>query len=203
MSFYALVNPLTGETLRVLRGYPDPVPAGLVVVELPAPWDDVSWLDGWKSLHGAGGGNGATYLDRDEPKAPEQPKPGGSPMVNAEQFFLRLEQAVSRAEKGNRAMSLLLFDLAQPDRAAAREFVTEMLQARGQELLPCDTLARVRPHLVAVILPDVDASGAPILPHRGNVTTLTYPADRDAIEAVRTRRHPLLHRSAYGRTPAA
>ena len=195
MSFFALVDTRTGETLRVVRWFEEPLPEGIVAIELPAPGDDVSWLEGWRQKHGAGGGNGTTYLDREEEHAPSRPRGGQQSMLTAEQFFIRLEQEVARAEGTKHIFSLLLFDLAQADRAAAHGFVLEMLQARGQELLPCDTLARVRPHLVAVLLPDVDASGAPIVPHRGSVTTLTWPADREAIDLVRLRRHPLVRRS--------
>ncbi len=205
MSFYALVDIRTGETTRVVRWFEEPLPDGIVAIELPAPWDDVSRMEGWKPLRGAGGGNGEAYAERDESKAAERAKHGTASMLNAEQFFIRLSQEVERAEQGRRTLSLLLFDLAQADRATAAEFVKEMLEARGQELLPCDTLARVRPYLVAVILPDVDASGTPIVPHRGSVTTLTYPADKDAIDAVRKRQHPLIRKSQQrsGAAPAA
>jgi hypothetical protein len=115
-------------------------------------------------------------------------------MRDAEHFFSRLEQELLRAELERRQFAALLFDLHPVDRALAQDFVIDTLKAHGREVLPCDLLARLRDHLVGVLMPDIDAHTR-VEPVRGHVTELVYPRDREALEALRRRRHPLLKKS--------
>jgi hypothetical protein len=80
--------------------------------------------------------------------------------------------------------------------------VLRTLDDHGQELLPCDLVARLRDHLVGVLMPDIDARDAHLQPARGTVSTLVYPADRGAMQSLAKRMHPLLKPPAMraGRT---
>jgi hypothetical protein len=192
MPFYVIIEALSGEILDVVMSLDEQLPSGAIAIELPAPNDDIRrWLKAHKK--GAGGGSaGELRLDREDA---ESAGAGGAPQPrfrDAEQFFARLEQELARAEQGGRHLGVLLFDLAPIDRGQSQEFVVETLRLHGQELLPCDLVARLRDHLTAVLLPDIDARALGIVPERGGVTALTYPLDRLALEALRRRRHPLL-----------
>jgi len=195
MPFYAIVEPLSGEVLEVTAALDEPVPGGAIVVELPGRWEDLPAHLRAKLKNKSGGGGGEMFLDRDE-----QDAAGGggqrSPASDAEQFFARLEVELLRAEESGRPLTVLLFEVAAVDRPQATDFVRETLEAHGQELLPCDFLAKLREHLAAVMLLDIDGHTLAIVPERGNLTVLTYPADRLALEALRRRKHPLLRPAA-------
>jgi hypothetical protein len=87
---------------------------------------------------------------------------------------------------------VLLFDLASIDRAEGHEFVLRTLADHKQELLPCDHVARLRDHLVAVMMPDINARDTAIQPQRGSLLTLVYPFDKDGVRALAKRQHVLL-----------
>ena len=66
-------------------------------------------------------------------------------------------------------------------------------------------MAPLRPHLMGVLLRDIDTGPAKIDLLRGEVTSLRYPADGKPIESLLSRRHPLLFGSrirAEGAPPA-
>ncbi len=196
MPFYAIVQALTGDILDVVESYDGDLPPGAMAVELPAKEDNIRR---WLAQHrkGSGGGNGKVFVERDV--AADDGKKGGrkDELKDSETFFVRLTQEIVRSEVEGRHLAVLLFDLAPIDRAMPHEFVTETLQRHGQELLPCDLVARVRDHLVGVLMPDTDSAEIRIVPERGAVTALTFPVDREQIDLVRRRRHPLLRKSVH------
>jgi hypothetical protein len=189
MPFFALVN-AAGETVRVVTELPDPVPDGLIAVELPAPGERVR-LGRLKFERGGGAAAHEAQTERDA--APQQ-RDGLQPAKGhtAEQFFSRLELELRRARQNSAVFSVLLFDLAPVDRPRADAFCREVLRDCGHELLPVDYIAPLRPHLTGVLLRDVDTGGAKIDLVRGACTTLRFPNDRKPIEALLSRRHPLL-----------
>ncbi len=191
MPFYAIVEALSGEVIEVTPSLDEPVPATAFVVELPGRWEDLPEHLRARLRNKAGGGAGETFLDREE----QEGSGGGgsrSPASDAEQFFARLEVELVRAEQHGRPFAVLLFEVAAADRPQATDFVRETLQAHSQELLPCDFVAKLRDHLCAVMLLDIDGHTLTIVPERGALTVLAYPADRPALEALRRRKHPLL-----------
>jgi hypothetical protein len=193
MPFYAVVRLDTGDILEVTRELDGAVPPGATVIELPAKEDDIrSWLARWHKDR-AGGGGKELLLEAEE----DDSQGGGPPegLRDAEAFFARLHQEILRCEVEGRPMVVLLFELVPQDRSTARQFVEDTMMDAGQEILPCDLLAEVRDHLAAVIMPDIDGRGLEVEPTRGAVTRLTYPADREQLEELRRRRHPLLRRS--------
>lgn len=189
MPFFALVNS-HGETVRVVTELPDPVPDGLVAVELPAPGERVR-LGRLKFERGGGAAAHEAQTERD---APPQKRDGLQPARGhtAEQFFSRLEMELRRSRQNGTVFSVLLFDLAPVDRPRADSFCRDVLRDCGHELLPVDYIAPLRPHLTGVLLRDVDTGGAKIELVRGACTTLRFPNDRKPIEALLSRRHPLL-----------
>jgi hypothetical protein len=193
MPFYAVIEPSTGDILEVTPELDHAIPPGATIIELPAKEDDIrSWLARWRKDR-AGGGGKELLLDAED----EDDGRGGGPpegMRDAEAFFARLQQELIRCEVEGRPMVVLLFELAHEDRSIARQFVEETMAAAGQEILPCDLLAEVRDHLAAVIMPDIDGRDLAVEPPRGAVTRLTYPTDREQLEELRRRRHPLLRR---------
>ena len=194
MPFYAIVEPLTGEVLEVTLMLDEPVPPGAIVVELPGRWEDLPDHLRAKLRNKGGGGAGETFLDREEQ---ESHGGGGRPQASdAEQFFARLEVELVRAEQHGRPLTVLLFEIAAIDRPDAAEFVRATLEAHKQELLPGDLVAKVREHLCAVLMLDIDGHSLGIVPERGELTVLTYAADRPALELLRRRKHPLLRSPA-------
>lgn len=107
-----------------------------------------------------------------------------------------------RAEETGRAFTAFLFELAPVDRAAATDFVRDTLAASGLELLPTDFVGRLREHVAAALLADVDGHAIEITPERGAVVALTYAADRAELEALRRRKHPLLRPPVFRATRA-
>lgn len=197
MPFWALVEAMTGDVVDVVECLDDEPPPGVIVVELPARDDDMqAWLRAHRRTK-AGASARELLLEKEE--AGDDPNRGGrrEEMRDAEQFFARLEQELFQADLERRQFSVLLFDLHPIDRALAQDFVLDTLKEHKQELLPCDLVARIRDHLVGVLLRDVDARTARVMPERGLVTALTFPEDRAALEALRRRRHPLLRKSGY------
>jgi hypothetical protein len=197
MPFWALVEALSGDVLDVVESLDEEAPPGVIFVELPARDDD---MRAWIARHRrkkAGASARELLLEKEE--AGDEAKRGGrrEEMRDAEQFFARLDQELLRAELERRQFSVLLFDLHPVDRQMAQEFVLETLKQHKQEVLPCDLVARLRDHLVGVLLRDVDARQARLAPERGLVTALAFPDDRPALEALRRRRHPLLRKSVY------
>ena len=59
-----------------------------------------------------------------------------------------------------------------------------------------DVVAKVREHLCAVLMLDMDGHTLGIVPERGELTVLTNAADRPALELLRRRKHPLLRSPA-------
>lgn len=197
MPFWALVEALTGDVVDVVEYLDDEPPPGVIVVELPARDDDMqAWLRAHRRTK-AGASARELLLEKEE--AGDDANRGGrrEEMRDAERFFARLEQELFQADLERRQFSVLLFDLHPVDRALAQDFVLDTLKEHKQEILPCDLVARIRDHLVGVLLRDVDARTARIVPERGLVTALTFPEDRAALEALRRRRHPLLRKSVY------
>jgi len=190
MAFYAFVEALTGDIVDVKQYLDDPPPAGCIVVELPGKFENVeAFLRGRKNK--AGGGGGEVLLDRDD-DADAQRGRGRRDLTDAEEFFVRLQAQLARSEAEGRPFSVMLFDLASVDRQEGHEFVLRTLDAHQQELLPCDHVSRLRDHLVAVMMPDIDARDTRIEPQRGTVTTLVYPFEKDALRALVKRQHALL-----------
>lgn len=190
MAFYAVVEALTGDIVDVKQYLDGPPPDGCIVVELPGKFENVdAFLRGRKNT--AGGGAGEVLLDRDE-EAPRSGSRGSRDLTDAEEFFARLQAQLARAEAEGRVFSVLLFDLAPADRQEGHEFVLSTLAEYKQELLPCDQVSRLRDHLVAVMMPDIDAREATIEPRRGGLAKLVYPFDRDALRALVKRQHSLL-----------
>lgn len=191
MPFYAIVEAATGNVLDVELTLDEPLPPGAIAVELPGRWEDLPEHIRARLRNKAGGGGGEAYLDRDEQGAGGR---GGrhSQPGDAEQFFARLEVELLRAEEMRRGFTVLLFELAPIDRAAAADFVRDTLGACGLEVLPTDFVGRLREHVAAALLVDVDGHTVAIEPERGAVTVLTYAADRAELEALRRRKHPLL-----------
>jgi hypothetical protein len=190
MAFYAFVEALTGDIVDVKEYLEGPPPAGCIVVELPGKFENVeAFLRGRKNK--AGGGGGEVMLDRDEESDASKGR-GRRDLTDAEEFFARLQTQLSRAESEGRAFSVMLFDLATIDRAEGREFVLRTLDAHGQELLPCDHVARLRDHLVAVLMPDIDARDTKLEPERGTITLLVYPFDKEGLRSLVKRQHALL-----------
>ncbi|HYM15290.1 MAG TPA: hypothetical protein VEZ14_06995 [Dehalococcoidia bacterium] len=195
MPFWAMVEALTGEVLEVVESLDEAPAPGVIAVELPAREDD---MRAWVAAHRrkkAGASARELLLEKEE--FADDAHRGGrrDEMRDAEQFFARLEQELLRAELERRQFSVLLFDLHPLDRSLAQDFVAETLKAQGQEILPCDLVARLRDHLVGVVMPDIDAREMRVEPPRGHVTLLLYPRDHEALEALRRRRHPLLRSS--------
>lgn len=200
--FYAFVEALSGDILDVVESLDEPPPAGAIVVELPAREDDIrSWLARWRKDRGGGSG-GEVFVEREDADAAGGGGRSRDITSDAEQFFTRLDQEINRAQAGQHRFAVLLFDVAPQDREEARPFVDEVLQGHGVEVLACDLVCRVRVHLVAVIMPESDGPDRPIVPPRGAVYVLAWPKDREALEQLRQRKHPILRRSIY-RTEAA
>jgi hypothetical protein len=197
MPFYALVEALTGDIIDVVESLDEELPPGAIAVELPAREDDLRrWLAQHRKDRGGGGAGGEVFLDRDEHG--EKGKSGRrDEMRESEAFFARLQSEMIRSELEGRNLAVILFELAPVDQPRAQDFVVETLQRHGQELLPCDLVAGLREHLVGVVMPDTDASELRIQPARGSVLTLTVPRDRDQVELIRRRRHPLLRRALH------
>ena len=190
MSFFAVVDAATGDVLDVVMSLDHPAPAGAIVVELPGRDDDVR---AWLALHGherGGGGIDEAIVEREH--AEEKAASKRDELHDAEVFFVRLEQALLRAEVEGRHLSVLLFLIAPSDRERADRYVAEVLAAARQEILPCDVVASLRPHLAAVLLSDIDARELDLRAPRGETRALTFPDDRAEIEALRRRRHPWL-----------
>ena len=191
MPFYAIVEALTGNVLDVELTLDAPLPAGAIAVELPGRWEDLPEHIRARLRNKAGGGGGEAYLDREEQGAGgrggRHPQPG-----DAEQFFARLEVELLRAEEMARGFTVVLFELAPIDRAAATDFVRDTLATSGLEVLPTDFAGRLREHVAVALLVDVDGHAFEIEPERGAATVLTYVADRAELEALRRRKHPLL-----------
>jgi hypothetical protein len=195
--FYAVIEALTGDILDVVESLNDDLPPGAIAVELPAKEDDIRrWLAQHRKDRGGGGAGGEVFLDRDEHN--EKSKGGRrDEMRESEAFFARLQNELLRAELEGRHLAVMLFDLSPLDQQRAHEFVLETLQRGGQELLPCDLVARLREHLVGVVMPDTDSAEVRLDVQRGAVVALTFPRDRDQIELIRRRRHPLLRRTLH------
>jgi hypothetical protein len=201
MAFYAFVEALTGDIVDVREYLEGPPPAGCIVVELPGKFENVeAFLRGRKNK--AGGGGGEVMLDRDEESDASKGR-GRRELSDAEEFFVRLQAQLSRAESEGRAFSVMLFDLATIDRAEGHEFVLRTLESHGQELLPCDHLARLRDHLFAVLMPDIDARDTRLEPERGSVTLLVYPFDKEGLRLLVKRQHLLLKPPAMRQKRAA
>ena len=198
MPFYAIVQILTGDIIDVVESYDeDDLPPGAMSVELPAKEDDIRrWL-ALRNKNRGGGGNGEVFVERGDGGDDGKKSGRKDELSDSEAFFARLQQEIIRSELEGRHLAVLLFYLAPIDRAMPQEFVTETLQRHGQELLPCDLVSRVRDHLVGMLMPDTDSAEIRIVPARGAVTALTFPADRDQIDLVRRRRHPLLRKSVH------
>jgi hypothetical protein len=197
MPFFAVIEALTGDLLDVVESLGEELPAGAIAVELPAKEDDLRrWLAQHSKDRGGGGAGGEVFLDREEHN---EKHTGGrrDEMRESEAFFARLQNEVLRSELEGRHLAVMLFDLSPVDRNMAEEFVLETLRQHGQELLPCDLVARLRDHLVGVVMPDTDTEELRIEPARGSVLALTYPRDRERIDLIRRRRHPLLRRSLH------
>jgi len=190
MPFYALVDARTGDIIDVVTYLDGPSPPGVMVVELPARWEDVEAYLRARRRDRGGGGGGEVLLERDEQSHSKGEQ--RREMTDAEEFYARLEAQLGRSETERRTFSVLLFDLAPADRGDGHAFVLETLASHGQELLPCDVLARLREHLVAVLMPDIDARDQRITVHRGDILALVYPHDADAIRSLARRRHPWL-----------
>ena len=198
MPFFAVIEAATGDILDVVESLDDDLPPGAIAIELPAKDDD---LRRWLAQHNKdrGGGNGGDELFLDRTEAAHTDRGGGrrDEMRDAEHFFVRLDQEVVRCEVGDRRFGVLLFHIAPIDRPLAQEFVLHELNRHGQELLPTDLISRLRDHLVAVLLPDTDAASLHMTVSRGSVTALTYPGDREQIDLLRRRRHPLLRNALF------
>ncbi len=191
MPFYAIVEAATGNVIDVELTLDGPLPAGAIAIELPGRWEDLPEHIRARLRNKAGGGGGEAYLDREEEEAARRGGRNSTP-GGAEQFFARLEVELLRAEETGRGFTVLLFELAPIDRATATDFVRDTVAACGLEVLPTDFVGRVRDHVAAAILVDVDGGAVTVEPERGAVTALTYPADRAGLEALRRRKHPLL-----------
>jgi hypothetical protein len=194
MPFWAMVEALTGEVLEVVESLEEEPAPGVIAVELPAREDDMrAWIAAHRRKK-AGASARELLLEKEELADESKRGTGRDEMRDAEHFFARLEQELLRAELERRQFAVLLFDLHPVDRSLAQDFVVDLLKAQGREILPCDLVARLRDHLVAVLMPDIDEP-ARVEPPRGHVTELIYPRDREPFEALRRRRHPLLRRS--------
>lgn len=200
MAFYALVESHTGDIIDVVTSLDGPLPDGVIAVELPGRDDDVrAWLRA-RSKNTGGGGAGEAFVEGDDDER-QRGGPARNPEYrDAEAFFARLDAEAMRADLGGRQFAVVLFDLAPVDWTLATEFATGALRAHGQELLPCDVVTRLREHLAGVLLPDIEAEGMRIEPERGRAVVLGYPRDREAIDALRRRKHPWLRSPAYRRT---
>ena len=195
MPFYALVNPLTGESVEVLLDLDRPIPEGLIVVELPAPHDRVFLGPlGARDRGGSGEAHEAQTEREGGPNAPGAP-PAQPHDFGAEQFFGHVERELMHAKNSGQHFSVLLFDLAPQDRPRAESLVKEILHECKRDLVAGDHMALLREHLTGVLLRDVNAAGARIALPRGEVTVITFPEDRKAIESLLNRRHPLLRGS--------
>jgi hypothetical protein len=195
MPFYAYVEALTGDIVDVKEYLDGPAPKGVIVVELPGKFEDVeAFLRAHRKDRGGGGG-GEVLLDRDDG---EHAARGGGrrDLTDAEEFFVRLQAQLARSEAEGRPFSVLLFDLSPIDRQEGHEFVLRTLNDHRQELLPCDHVSRLRDHLVAVMMPDIDARETEITPSRGSLAKLVYPFDKDGLLALVKRQHPLLKPAA-------
>ena len=201
MPFYAIVEAATGNVLDVELALDRELPAGAIAVELPGRWEDLPEHIRARLRNKAGGGGGEAYLDREEQdgdgRGGRHSQPG-----DAEQFFARLEIELLRAQETGRGFTVLLFELAPVDRPAATDFVRETLAASGLELLPTDFVGRLREHVAAALLADVDGHAVEVDAERGTATVLTYAADRADLEVLRRRKHPLLRPPAFRATRA-
>lgn len=196
MPFYAVIDSASGDVLDVVLALEHEAPAGAIVVELPGRGDDVrAWLAAHARERG-GGGLDEALADREHPE--EKAARGREELHASEVFFARLEQALLRAEVEGRHLGVLLFAIPPSDRERAGDFVLAALAGSRQELLPCDVMASLRPHLTAVLMPDVDARDLDVRVSRGEVRALSYPDDRAEIEALRRRRHPWLSLRSLG-----
>lgn len=201
MPFYAIIEAMTGDVLDVTLSIDEPVPAGAIAVELPGRWEDLPEHVRARLKNKAGGGGGEVYVDREEQ---DDLKRGGrhTPPGDAELFFARLELELMRADESGGVFTVFLFEIAAVDRPSAVDFVHETLAADDLEVLPTDFIGRLRDHLAAALLLDVDGHERRIAPERGRVTVLTSTADRPALEALRRRKHPLLRPPTFRATRA-
>ena len=190
MPFFAFVEALTGDIVDVKPYLDGPAPPGCIVVELPGKFEDVQTFLRRRKDRG-GGGNDEVLVDREDEGA-AGPGRGRRDLTDAEEFFVRLQAQLARSESEGRSFSVMLFDLASIDRQEGHEFVLRTLDEHNQELLPCDSVSRLRDHLVAVMMPDIDGRDARIEPKRGSVVTLVYPFDKDGLRALVKRQHVLL-----------
>jgi hypothetical protein len=114
---------------------------------------------------------------------------------DAQAFFARLKQELLRAELNGRPLTVLLFELASGDRATPRDYIEDVLAARGHELLRSDCVAQLRDELAGALVPGADLRALALTVERGSVTVLAYPDDTEALEQLQRRRHPLLRRN--------
>jgi hypothetical protein len=195
MPFYALVSPASGEIVDVVLSLDAPV-NDLLVIELPAPGDNPALWARISRDRGGGASGKRVHMDHEAGAGDDGRNARARERLrDAEHFFARLDEECRAAAGDGRTVGVLLFDLAPPDRLEAQQFVIDALASAGQEVLATDVVARVRDHLVAVLLPNVDAHALRVNVLRGEVTALTHAADRAAIESLRKREHPLLRRS--------
>ena len=196
MPFYALVEADTGDILDVVTYLEGPAPVGVLVIELPARWEDVEAYLRARRKDRGGGGGGEVLLERDEQG---QGGKGGArrDLTDAEEFYARLEAQLARAEAERRNFTVMLFDLAPSDRAEGHVFVQQTLREHDQELLPCDTMTKLRDHLVAVLMPDIDARDQAMKPRRGESLTLVYPYDAMQLRTLARRQHSWLKPRAF------
>jgi hypothetical protein len=197
MPFYALVDPATGEPVKVVQDLEGPIPEGLIVIELPAPRDRVSLAP--PGVHDRGGGAEGQEVQTEHDADPRAGRGSKSQPKDhtAEQFFGRVERELTRAKKTGEHFSVLLFDLAPMDRSRAEELVKEILHECKHDLVAGDYMAQLKDHLTGVLLPKVNTGGAQIPLPRGEVTIIAFPEDRKAIESLLNRRHPLLRGSRH------
>jgi hypothetical protein len=191
MPFYALVEAITGDIVDVKQYLDGPPPDGCIVVELPGKFEDVEAFLRARRKNRGGGGGAEVLLEREDDEVSSRGR-GRRDLTDAEEFFARLHAQLARSDAERRPFSVLLFDLASIDRQEGHEFVMRTLDDHGQELLPCDHVARLRDHLVAVMMPDIDARDSDLEPKRGALSKLVYPFDKDALFALAKRQHPLL-----------
>jgi len=105
-----------------------PAPPGAIVVELPGPGDDVrSWLS--KRERG-GGGVDEAFVEREQHEDKTRGGKRGE-LSDSEIFFVRLEQAILRAEVEGRHLAVLLFTIAPADRERADAYTLEALRRHG------------------------------------------------------------------------
>lgn len=183
MPYYVVIDAASGHIVDVDNAQPNAVPAGQMVLQLPARWADTDEFLLRRAAFGAfraGNHEEALHLR--------------ARTRDRTYLMARVSEEVDRSRRGDRPFSILVVT-AQPHRGAPedprlRRAIEEFIL--GTRL--CDVIAVMSETSLAVLLVDCDAAGAGVALRRVrrslagaagcSVVSLTYPDDAERFEAL-------------------